>query len=525
MFSSKTLTVFLAGLMLSISGCSGGKLRNLTAKSEFRTLEEIESPSAIAAERKAADKRQEELARSADQSPTATVAHERTLAAGDSTEESKERVKRFSFTNPFRRKADTEEFSPDPFVTTAETETNKSAHTNSTPPPVDRKVTSTTETQSGKSPANIASGTATIAEVEKQAQELFAESLAKQESVTAATKSKTLAETKTAAADTAEEAELSFADFLEKHQGRADENVEATTQVAVTAVKSPTENAVRESPPETSSFDAFLNEAEKNQTGSATNGTTRQIAATESNSPFTGFDAFDAQPQTDTAEDARTESADVNPFSQDAVVAEEFGNPFENDPFEETTRKHGFTRHNKDPWAALTKTDAASPEPAPQKSTSDSFAWNDSLSGHDSEVRPATNAVPATVKDTEFRQVSLTRPTELSVPKAVDISQTAPLVIPGNSTSGQRHEVFEEAAAGPEPTHLTNDPFLTSVPFESVGDDSDQPAETVTAVAAVATTKSGTAWLWSGRTWFLLIGCLIVAFLLFAPDRKNQTNS
>src|SRR6056297_3371828 len=110
-------------LMLCVSGCSGGRLRNLTAGSEYRTLDELEKSAAVEAERAEADQRQEALAKAAETADaTVAVSKEREVPEAEETaatdtqlaDASQERRRFLGFVNPFRRASAAEEVSPDP---------------------------------------------------------------------------------------------------------------------------------------------------------------------------------------------------------------------------------------------------------------------------------------------------------------------------------------------------------------------------------------------------------------------------
>jgi len=278
---------------------------------------------------------------------------------------------------------------------------------------------------------------------------------------------------------------------------------------------------------EESTFDAFLNDlgGDNKSPGKQAD---QQVASTNQDSPFAEFDAFDSPSQTeaDVADKVNDETPAANPFSQDSAVAAEFAAPFDDDPFQETSRKHGFTRHNKDPWAALAKTSPPQPESDSQANAGQTFAWANSVKPQVPTASPQPEDELPVQRD-EFRQVSLTRSADLNTPEPIEFSDSEPLLIPGHTDTGQGIALFEDTTAQTvEPaTQISNDPFLTSVPFETAADSTGEAAATPADVAPVAATKSGGLWEWSGRTWFLLIGCLIVAFLLFAPDRQNRTNA
>lgn len=517
-------------LMLCVSGCSGGRLRNLTAGSDYRTLDELEKSAAVEAERAEADQRQEALAKAAETADaTVAVSKEREVpeteeAAAEETQladASGERRRFLGFVNPFRRASATEAVSPDPFVEPTEAqaaaESTEVLTASKTETPKAAAASATEQPTATDSVADKFEST-TIAEVEKQAESMFEEAAVKQEFSAADVAA---AEAKPSAGSD----ELSFAEFLQQTQPKAEPLVAAEKTVSaektVAAVQTTTSQAATDD-----SFDAFMQKfGEEPSASVSTAAAETQVAAAD---PESAFSAFDIAKQTESPLVAKVPSASPNPFAEEVVVATEAAAAApEINPFEETAQKHGFTRSQQDPWAAFAATQNQAAETPSASRATPSFAWSNApeAAAIDERSQKLANLTQETHPTTSesrspFQAASFSKATELRVPSVDSIPEVHPLVIPGGSTSDAARSPFQEATSFQHAQpHVQHDAHLTAVPFDQL-----QPAvaDATAEPAAITSPETASSWQWSGRTWFLLLGCIIVCVLLFMPDRRNR---
>lgn len=479
-----TLLIFTV-LILSNFGCSGSRLRNMVGRSEYSSLEDIEPQDPA----DSASRQGEALAKDSTRDRDGSLVSEsRELDSADPVTVEKQRKGFLDFVKVFNRKSDTDEFAPDPFAESSSTTEIKTA---STKPD--------SEISPEKRPAaSVDNFSSTIAAVEKQSETFFDESLAKAKSAPFET------EPATKTADdqpaTARSENDSFADFVKQQTEAiplvADVKTKATNAMHVVSA---TKNSAA------SEFDALLNEK--------TTAKELVAAADASSALFPGLsEEFDAAFQ-------NSDAPQVPKSSQANVVVTKSNDEMFDAPFVEVAEKHGFSRDGgKDPWAVFaqrqsTETVAEAVQPAAQElkaKSENGFTWGLGVNSAPVDNEPE---FPSSARqshgsngfqDPAFLQVSSTRPLE-----------TTPLMIPGGSVTD----------TSTQPAEFSNDPFLTSVPmFEATTGGTSVEGESAAAIPTVAASPGGLNQ-WSRRTWFLLIGCLIVALLIFMPDRRNRTNS
>ncbi len=501
MVTKKITFLLLASLIVSHVGCSGSRLRNMVGRSEYSSLEEMEEqdadgPLGAQGEAVASDsnnKRTGSLVSATRELDPAEPA--------DPVVKQKQRKGFFDFAKVFNRKSDVEEFAPDPF---SEAKTSPEVKTASvvtpTKPPAEKKQVSTEADKFSS----------TISAVEKQAETIFEESLAKSESALFETEPSVDGD----AIETDQKADVqspenSFADFVRE---KADANpvVANTKQDVATAFQ-----AASSTKTVATDFDAFLSD---------TADTVEQtVPADTALALFPGLsEEFDAAfEQRDDAGPTETDFADFAGFADGVESTKQTA--LVESTFTESAQKHGFDGNkSQDPWAAFGQGQTAA---AQRRTVADStkevdsrngFAWGSAAESAASN-KPVFNLGNAQHQglhespDPTFLRVSSTRSLE---PRAtVEVSHSMPLMIPGAATSSSQSPA------------MPGDPFLSSVPvFEEVDENLPAELEVAAAVPTVATAEGGLSQ-WSRRTWFLLIGCLIVAMLLFMPDRHNRTNS
>lgn len=498
------IPVVLTIVLTSSVGCSGSRLRNMVGRSDYSSIEELEEADAYAEYE--GYKRKDVLA-----------AQERELTEEDPATIQKQRKGFFDFVKVFNRKSDEDEFAPDPFTEPAVTDESKEVRTVS--------AGKSSEFENESAVADKAEKfNSTIADVEKQAEALFTEGVKARQAVS--TKVETSAETLDGIfaeqSDTPQE--QSFADFINRQKQAAGPVVADVEKAADKAVESVV-RTVSQAKETGSKFDSFLNQS--------TEGEQKTASTDESSDLFPGLsEAFD---------EAFEDPSLNEPYEQEPVATASLANPFAESvdaPFAETTSKHGFkTSGGKDPWAAFNESARKPAAAAPVEVVSSThaeqrneFNWSQPSGSRSSQTQSAFPAMDGqgfqghgeeVNHDQAFLQVSST--STLDTQRPVDMSESMPLVIPGGMAADS---TFDNSAFQSEvqPAPVGSDPFLTSVPvFEDVAPESATDVD-VTAATSVATASEGLGQ-WSRRTWFFLIGCLIVAFLLFMPDRHNRTNA
>ena len=417
--------------------------------------------------------------------------------------------KRRGFFDVFNRNSDQDEFAPDPFAEPAAPEVKRPVRTVS----ASTQSEFATENRSKNKAENFG---ATIADVEKQATDLFDQSLGSKNHEASVPAENDMFGSKTAS-------EQSFEDFINQQQDQARDVVEKVKD----NVKATVAEAGKSAAAVGTKFDSFLN------------GTTPQPQKQELTSDDSSSDLFPGL--SEAFGDAFDDSAVETSGDTEVAAATNNTSPFDdtiNDPFVETSRKHGFSNGKpEDPWAAFNRAkSSANPVVTNEESSSgvsSGFNWTpaDNTNNADSSFAAMDDHAvrgPGTQPDFDdsFLQVSSTHSMNT---QPVELSDSTPLVIPGTVSSDSsfpdepHHESQMQQTVQHEP--FGSDPFLTSVPeFDETLNQSDTEVVDVAAVPATATASGGLLQ-WSRRTWFLLIGCIIVGLLLFMPDRHNRTNA
>ena len=183
------------------------------------------------------------------------------------------------------------------------------------------------------------------------------------------------------------------------------------------------------------------------------------------------------------------------------------------EPIRTAAVDHGFSDSvESDPWSAFRKKKkpVAPPEP-PAPQTDNAFSWVNSRPAPIEETSPFEPAVFNPNPEPEITQTSAAidiepPPPEFTTP-VFDEPEADGLIIPTEPT----FELTETDV----PETLEENPFAEaeSIATEEVTADAETPVETAAGFP------------FSSRTLFLLLGCLIIGFLLFMPERKNRTNA
>jgi len=499
MSNSRTQTILVFALLISAAGCSGSRLRNMVGRSEYVPIEELEADGTIESERKVADRRQQMLADSSDeQTDGELVSQQREVAEREAETEPPTRKGFFDFVKNMRKSDENkEEFAPDPFATVADPEKVQVAA-------VERKAAQFEQKQVEDA---VAKYDETIATVEKEA-----ESLAEKRPFAFETENTdNAAEALVNTTDEVDNAFAEFADELDK-QPAAAAVAEVVNDIPVNAV---------------ASFDELLDQTD----GSEAEQKTASAFSSELFPKMDGdlVDAFEFPVDNKVAESTEPPAADL--------ALGGWGDDELDTAITDAAQKHGFASDPADPWAAFKNSGSTTQAPVSNKPQQD-VVWNENAEASNTDfpnLSFSTGLDSRNVDDpagkSPFHQVSATRSVEENQP--IELSPSVPLMIPGasNESSSGAAELWpgtalENTDDHRQPTAVTKDPFLTSVPvFEESADDADVGSTVVESVASPAVTTAGQAGGWSRRTWFLLIGCVIVALLLFMPDRYNRTNA
>ena len=500
-----TITLFLSAALISTVGCSGSRLRNLVSRSDYQSLEDLESEDALAAD--------------GNDSTDASFVSE-SDAQDDVDSEKVERRGLLNLSSLFRRNKDNDEIDPDPFVETPVDEASEGEIKTA-----DNRVTPIT-TQSAKDYVTNA------AKSESLAEELFQPEKERSPSENIANNDQELPEIAPARGNS-KPVEKSFADFIAEQSRKTAEKAEelvAETAEPVIERKKTFDEIVSNATSEVSEFDQMFGAAdEANETSTVD---------TSSESPsqlFPGLDELiSAAPKT-TESTSTTKKPTFDEFfnAEEPVATERVVETQASPSFDTIVQNHGFSSvDKKDPWAAFqqsgNRTNASVGQPNAQPSSlSDGFDWGTPKT---TETRPTAVAATSNVFDESTLvfsedttepytntpaqyQVEPPRPEFTTTKDAVPSFNDMPLEIPAadeNVAMAVEDDIFADSFETAETLSADEEAF------QQAG--AEGPVET-TAGAPGLSAMSG----FSTRTWFLLFGIVIVAILLFMPERQNQT--
>jgi len=497
-------SVIIATLVLATAGCSGSRLRSLVTRSDYQSLEELEAKDALAVERSIADK--EGTLAASDKSQLVSQSRE---VDADEPEDSKW----FSISRLFSRESDDSELGTDPFV---EPLPNKAAEPAKKPEATEVAASEKTESPVAAKQPQFS---ATINDVEKQAEELFTE-MSSAEAVVeeppfadpnvSAVAEVVVAAPKTAVAPAVES--KSFEDFMAKR-----ETAKVVDQASKSFFEETAEPVKVAQNKIASSFDSLLDEA-----APAVDATKTSPPASFDETFFPELKEALAEAEAEAAFGSLINSQDRNsPFGrQRKSVADEAA-----DPFAEASTKHGFEEvQHRDPWASfrgsnVTKAMSWSMEDSAKSVSNEQVVWGASESPRPTpdfdEAAAAEGSAPV------FTQVSSSSSAANNQRAGYSQSYEPALVIPGVLLESM---TFEQSPAPVEanelePSSLESDPFFTSIP-QAIPVSSEALAIDANGSMAASGSSGG----WPIRTWFFILGCIIVAFLLFMPDRQNRAN-
>ncbi len=556
MFPTKISQLLIAVTIVSAVGCSGSRLRNMITRSDYKSLEQIEAQDSVKEAREAADREKAIAAgKAGTEANTKLVAQQKEATADADAEEPKKR-NRLSLAGLLNRDVEEDKISPDPFLV-ANREENATpdkpaiAATGSSigDKTIQQTASKTTTTSADQAEQYVTNST----EPANTAAEMFRDIAATDAAV------KTAANDKPATANAVTTAEESFADFIaaqaKKSKSEFEQKVAEAAQPVTqkeTAIQEAEALAANPTEP-VSAFDDLLSSTESPRDTAAgkqaANGEPSddlvpgldELLAETSGSAFPE-DAVTTEKSADTAKSPSFESVfgTGNPAVADSESATASTNPFAT---EEATNSTAEPLAEDDPWAAfrnnqqavaaVTSTKngfAAGEKPQPQP-----FNWADSSNtGRTEESKsdsPFSNATATDSSTTVEKSPFTTASASTVMTDPANQTSTAGLVIPPVATQQVSFASSDDANRGTAFDDSQTDPFTTGG-ATSAGDDLFAHADDelfAAAAADIATeatvaTDSATFQGWSTRTWFFLLGCIIVALVLFMPERHKQTN-
>lgn len=558
MFPTKTTSLLLAVTVLAVSGCSGSRLRNMITRSDYKSLEQIEAQDSVKEARETADREKAIAAGTAGaEADTKLVAQQNDATADADAEEPKKRS-RLSLAGLLNRDVAEDEISPDPFLVASREEnaapdkpaivaTGNSIGDKT----IQQTASKTTTTAADQAEQYVSNST----EAANTAAEMFRDIAATDAAV------KTASNDTPATANAVTTAEESFADFIaaqakksksefEQKVAEAAEPViqkEAAIQAAEALAANPTGSV--------SAFDELLSATETPRDTAAVKQTANagpsddlvpgldELLAETSGTAFPE-DAVTTEKSADTAASPSFDSVfgTSNPPAADSESATASTNPF---AAEEAAKATAEPVADADPWAAFRNnqqavasvTNTESAFGANDKQQAQPFNWADSSTAEQTKKSeshsPFSNA-SATKSDSSTaseKSPFTTASASTVTTDAADETSTAGLVIPPVATQQVSFSSSDDANRGTAFDDSQTDPFATGA-ATSAGDDlfaqaDDELFAAATAgIATEATVASDPATFqgWSTRTWFFLLGCIIVALVLFMPERQKRTN-
>ena len=521
MMSKQICILLTVCVIASTVGCSGSRVRNLVTRADYKSAEELDALDARTAEREAAAR---ELALSAGETDNSTetdgllVSSERD--ATNDEEESGDEAKdpsRFSFAgiaSLFKRKNDDSEVTPDPFATASSSEDVATDEAGSDDPQPAVTIANADKTA--------------MAPKDDRAEQLIAESTVKETAEDAPFNHDRDLSASSVANNTDVTAQ-SFADFLAE-RGPEDQ-MEITNSIA-TKLEDAQQELLAEAEiveaTENGAFDTLMRET-------AAEAREAEPAASLASELFPALDEIAAESEPALADHLGEQSpdaifAELTGTSNSTPAVDHQESESLPEAFADAAEKHGFNvSQSQDPWAAFNRTQPAASDKSSRHSD---FSWA-SQSVENAAFDPASAAQeqadsnPFSSNGMGLTQVSsedvapASPFTSVSASNSADDDSTiqqqpSQLVIPDANTTPQIVPVeTDDSASG-------SDPFFDSSLSENPQVSLDPEAGTADAALAA---PAVTGFRWTPRMWFLLIGCVIVAILLFLPDRQKQANA
>lgn len=506
---NKTYMLVLTSVLLLNSGCSGGRLRNLIGRNDYQSLEELDRMDDAYADRELNDST---IARRGETSRT--VSQQRELGEKEPS--------RFSISRLLKGKTPQADFGEDPFLSPeiAESTTERA-----------RDLASRSERSLSNVKGNAVNTVAktaeqfsdTLSDVEKQAEDLF-DDLNTASSTSGNPFGEATKSAKQVVENATSTASHSFSDFMEKRAERL--AVETSTpqfDERPEMPKAPVEQYAFDEQPageeeERFDFDTLVSgfDSENNEVKTASTAPEAdpfpELEDMFGDASAAGQDAPFEAPVPDSAASA---------FEQAMEQTQDEPAELTHDPFSLASQKHGFGPLGKqDPWAAFDSDehgDAISWAVGPEKTDEEpGFDWG----------QPPATEYPGIAKtdteftnDSQFMQVASSTTTH-DFDSHTD-SSTGSLVIPVPAEVSQPTSSFTipEPVATPAQDDFFGDAEDFQLSEVSIEDAETPEAETSGSSGGLAAITG-----WPTRTWFFLLGCILVAVLLFLPNRQKQDN-
>ena len=501
MAPNKANLITLASVLLLTSGCSGGRLRNLISRSDYQSLEELEQQDDVYGDRYGDDSDKARL-----QETSRTVSQQREL--------NEEEPSRFSISRLLKGKKPKTAFGEDPFL---DPEIVESVTVRDLEGQAENNA-KTAEARASKSVANPASQFSdTLSNVEKQAEDMF-DDLSRATASNASSLDDAASSVEHVAEETTPTVTHSFADFMAKRaerQGIADPTPELEPRPIVD--ESPADPFALNSEPvedERFDFDSLMSGLESEQDEPET-------AVDPASEPFPELETmFTERPsENEVALDSPAEDSAASAFELAMNSIEDETGDLTHDPYSLASQKHGFGPLGKqDPWAAfdsdVTGDEISWAVGSEKKDEETGFNWGQPpVSEYESAAR---NEAPSS-SDSQFMQVASTTTSHDFAVEAESNSGSLVIPVPAQvAESGPSFTIPEPAAAPTEEDFFgsAEDFELAEVPVE------ETPGSAVSGSSGGLAAITG----WPTRTWFFLLGCILVAVLLFLPNRQNQNN-
>lgn len=499
MAPNKAYILTLASVLLLTSGCSGGRLRNLISRSDYQTLEELEQQDNVYGDDSA-------IARS--QETSRTVSQQREL--------DKEEPSRFSISRLLKGKKPKAAFGEDPFLSPEIAEPATSLARDLQEQSVN--TSKTAEARASESVAKTASQFSdTLSNVEKQAEDMF-DDLSNATASDANTFGDAAKSVENVAEKTTPTMSHSFADFMAqraKRQGIVDPTPEFEPKPMVD--KSPAADFTLNSEPaedERFDFDSLMSGFDSEQDEPET-------AAAPASESFPELDTmFTERPsESEVSFESSTQDSVASAFERAMNPTQDETGDLTHDPYSLASQKHGFGPLGKqDPWAAfdsdVTGDEISWAVGSEKQDEETGFNWGQPPVSEYESV--AQNEAPST-SDSQFMQVASTTTTHDFAVATESNSGSLVIPVPAQVVeSGPSFTISE-----PEAAPTADDFFGSAEDFELA----EVPVEETTD-SEVSGSSGGLAAItgWPTRTWFFLLGCMLVAILLFLPNRQNQNN-
>ncbi|MEP3479854.1 MAG: hypothetical protein ABJZ55_11450 [Fuerstiella sp.] len=510
--------LFATVVMVSISGCSGGKLKNLLSRNDYQSLEEL------------------------DAGQPGLPDGNKTQVVSAKTDENKS-----FFRLPGFLKGDDESsvIAPDPFIdsTTSATIDSKVAEYRAK---VDERIARQAE-----------AAKTTLADVESQAKDLFEKSKNRIDDPFAAFAESKPEETQSngEANSTEPQEDTSFAEMFGE---------QSKPEMAQPLIAAATDNPFdTPSPPESemSEFDKLL-QAHQQQTPDTANQMTIAPAEPKADNIFAELDqpaksqpeatdffgeefatnavaekassgdsfdslmngqnvaesADDIWMQLDNQDDTQNGSSMESVFGSDFPAQEKVTDAAEisfGEDFQQTASRHGFSENNST-WGSVTA-ESNQDQPVTLLAPPEEHQFNNApLVTH---VGDGTHNLNSASAPASFFPASQSQSAEpVSAPME---NQGMGLIIPASDSSdGNRFTDFESQPSKVQQISATQvNPEQNSVAAASIESDMNlfEDADMGPAVQAVKASEG-----WASKTWFLIIGCVLIAGLLFLPERQKR---